>query len=108
VKKISLKPYPGEVIFCSDKAEFERLYKKISGKPHQIGHDVGGRTVEFGAKGKRPWTFLIFAKRKDTLAHEIGHVLLRLFEYIGSDPREGDGEPFCYMLSHLMTEAGAK
>jgi hypothetical protein len=32
--------------------------------------------------------------------------VLHVFERCGIDPREAHGEPFCYMLSQLMLDAG--
>jgi hypothetical protein len=40
-----------------------------------------------------------------TLAHEFSHVVLHVFERCGIDPREGSGEPFCYLLSQLLLDA---
>jgi hypothetical protein len=51
------------------------------------------------------WTYLIWAKDAAQLAHEIAHVVLHVFERCGIDPRECNGEPFCYMLSQLMIDA---
>jgi hypothetical protein len=108
MKEISLKPYPGRVLFCREKAEFERAYKRITGKPHTIEAGVAGRTQEFLANRHKPWTFLVWAPRSDIMAHEFSHVVLQVFHHIDSDPRDGHGEPFCYLLGHLMKEAGAK
>jgi hypothetical protein len=51
--------------------------------------------------------WLVWAATPHALAHEFAHVLLQVFHTIGHDPREGDGEPFCYMLSQLLLEAQA-
>lgn len=66
----------------------------------QVGRYSGGR----GKDGK--WTYLLWAEETHTMAHELSHVVLHTFERLGIDPREGNGEPFCYMLSQLMLEAG--
>lgn len=52
------------------------------------------------------WTYLIWGKQPHTLAHEMSHAVLHVFERCGIDPRAGNGEPFCYMLSQLLLEAG--
>lgn len=52
------------------------------------------------------WTYLVWGKNPHTLAHELAHAVLHVFERCGIDPREARGEPFCYMLSQLLLEAG--
>lgn len=49
--------------------------------------------------------YLVFGPNPAILAHELSHALLDVFKRIGHSPIEGDGEPFCYMLSTLMEEA---
>jgi hypothetical protein len=51
------------------------------------------------------WTYLVWGEKAHALAHELAHVVLHVFERCGIDPREGNGEPFCYMLSTLFVEA---
>jgi hypothetical protein len=46
-----------------------------------------------------------FYSSPHTLAHELSHCLLHVFERCGIDPIQAGGEPFCYMLSQLMMEA---
>ena len=41
------------------------------------------------------------------MAHELAHVALHVFERCGIDPRSGNGEPFCYLLSQLMLDASS-
>ena len=52
------------------------------------------------------WTYLVWGKKPHNLAHEISHTVLHVFKRCGIDPREGNGEPFCYMLSQLILDAG--
>jgi hypothetical protein len=106
LKKLSLRPYHGEVWVTADLDELRRAYKRITRQAYPYTDDPkGGRYVllENGTLGDR--VFLVYSKRPEALAHEICHVLLIVFKTIGHDPREGDGEPFCYMLSQLMLEA---
>lgn len=49
--------------------------------------------------------YLVWGKNRPYLAHEIAHVVLHVFEIAGIDPRDANGEPFCYMLSQLLLEA---
>jgi hypothetical protein len=50
------------------------------------------------------WTYLVWGKDQHDIVHELSHVVLCLFERCGIDPREGNGEPFCYMLSQLVLD----
>lgn len=52
------------------------------------------------------WTYLVWASNPHTLAHELAHTVLHVFERCGIDPREAGGEPFCYLLSQLILDAG--
>jgi hypothetical protein len=36
----------------------------------------------------------------------VAHVVLHVFERCGIDPISGNGEPFCYMLSQILIDAG--
>jgi hypothetical protein len=100
VKKILLTPYPGCVVVVRTRREHDRQYRRMFGKSYTGDAKLGLTTHRPGE-----CEFLVFARSASSLAHEFGHVLLDLFEHIKSNPIEGNGEPFCYMLSHLMDEA---
>ena len=104
MKKILLTPYYSHVIVTRTPAEAKRTYRRLYKKDLHIAHNTYGLTVTLGSKGHVN-AYFVYARSTSDLAHEFGHVLLRLFKEIGSDPTEGSGEPFCYMLSHLMGEA---
>ena len=53
-------------------------------------------------------TYLVWGEDAPSIAHELAHVILDVFSMCGIDPREASGEPFCYMLSQLMSEAVKK
>lgn len=83
--------------------QYEAAHKKLFAAPDilscsQVGRFTGGE----GVGGV--WTYLVWAKSSYYMAHEISHVVLHVFERCGIDPREGGGEPFCYMLSQLLLE----
>jgi len=107
MKKILLTPYHSHVVVTRSVAEAKRVYKRITKKYLELAHNTYGVSIELERKGFAN-TYFVFARSTSDLAHEFGHVLLWLFKKIGSDPAEGGGEPFCYMLSHLMDEAARK
>ena len=105
MKKIMLTPYAGYVLLARSEAEFKRLYQRELKEPcaHAVGRGVTVRTAL-----KSGYAFIVYAKDTPALAHEFGHVLLDLWKYIGAAPQEGNGEPFCYMMSHLMEQAAKR
>lgn len=107
MKKLSLRPYHGEIWLCRSLAELRKLYEKRTGTDYPYQDDpAGGRFIMLELDEPKSRVFLVFASTAAALAHEFGHILLVAFKTIGHDPREGDGEPFCYMMSQLMIEAG--
>lgn len=105
MRKLSLRPYHGEVWLCESLRELRKTYKAQTKEKYPYEDDPdGGRYVRLdGGKGGPVW--LVYASGHAALAHEFAHVLLHTFRVIGHDPTHGDGEPFCYMLSQLMLEA---
>jgi hypothetical protein len=107
MKRLSLRPYHGEIRLCDDVSDFKRQYKRIT--KIECPYDPqpkGGQFVLLEKDEIVDRIFLVYARNAPSLAHELCHVLLVVFDTIGHDPRKGDGEPFCYMLSQLMLDAG--
>lgn len=107
MRKLSLRPYLGQVWVCRSLKKLRREYERLTATTYPYEDDPsGGRFVriERGPESETVW--LVYARTPAVLAHELSHVLLHMFRIIGHDPREGDGEPFCYMLSQLMLDAG--
>lgn len=107
MKKLPLRPYHGTIWVCDTLDELLRAHKRLTRKPWPYGESDpnGGRFVMLERDALADRVFLVYANNLAALAHEFAHVLLIVFRTIGHDPREGDGEPFCYMLSRLMMEA---
>lgn len=107
MKKLPLRPYHGEIWLCRSLAELRKLYEQRTGAAYPYQDDpAGGRFIMLERDEAKDRIFLVFARTPAILAHELSHILLVMFKTIGHDPREGDGEPFCYMMSQLMIEAG--
>lgn len=106
MKVLSLRPYLGEIWLAESLKELAALYKKQTGNKYPYTDDpTGGRFVKLERGHENETVWLVFAATSYALAHEFSHVLLHTFRLIGHDPREGDGEPFCYMLSQLLLDA---
>lgn len=104
VRELSLRPYNGRLFFASSREEYERAHRRLFKTPDvlscaQQGRFNGGEGVD------GLWTYIVYAESFPVLAHELSHAVLHVFERCGIDPREGGGEPFCYMLSQLMLDA---
>ena len=107
MKKLKMTPYPGLILLCSSFEEFTRVYRRLSAEeyPHGATH---GSTVKMESKVDYSSIFLIHYDSVSTLAHELSHAVLDLFDDIGINPVEACGEPFAYMLSHLLDAATSK
>lgn len=104
MKELSLRPYNGRLYVAKSRQDYEKGHREIFKTPDvlncaQVGRFSGGE----GNDGA--WTYLVWAAAAPQMAHELSHVVLHVFERCGIDPREAGGEPFCYLLSQLMTEA---
>lgn len=104
MKKISLKPYSGNLYFVKTIKYYEKAHKKIFKKSDVLGCHQDGRFS--GAEGKDGgWNYLVYAKTSEVLAHEMCHVIFHVFERCGINPSDSGGEQFCYLLSQLLIDA---
>ena len=71
---------------AGSRAEFEAQYAALFESPD--GRAASGRFAGREAKDGA-WTYLVWASSPHSLAHEIGHVVLDLFDWCGIDPRSG-------------------
>ena len=105
VKQVSLRPYPGVVRICANRKAFRRQHKELFGEEEiDLTHKRGRMVGHWDDKTSWP-TYLVWGEAPAYLAHELAHVILHVFEIAGIDPREANGEPFCYMLSQLLIDA---
>ena len=104
MKELSLRPYHGRLFIAKSKKDYERGSKRLFKTSDVLSCAQEGRFN--GGEGKDGmWTYLIYAEKSHTLAHELSHCIFHVFERCGMDPRDSGGEAFCYMLSQLMLEA---
>lgn len=105
MRKIDLRPYHGEILSFTTLKELRAAYRKKTGSAYPYSDNGGaGRFVMLEGHDINDRVFLLYADGPAALAHEVAHILLIVCKTIGHDPREGDGEPFCYMLSQIMLE----
>lgn len=104
MKELSLRPYSGRLFVATSIKDYERSHVKLFAEPDILRCDQAGRFA--GGAGKDGmWTYLIWGAQTSSVVHELSHVVLHVFERCGIDPREAQGEPFCYMLSQLVIES---
>lgn len=103
---LSLRPYPGTVHICWTRKQYKAKHvelfgEKDAGFAKAVAGRFSGKVFDDAVKD----TYLVFASNTPALAHELTHCLLHTFQKVGIEPAAGGGEPFCYMLSQLLTEA---
>lgn len=104
MREISLRPYNGRLFVAKTAKGYEKAHKRLFKTPDVLTCAQDGRFS--GGEGKDGvWTYLVWGNSVHTLAHELAHVVLHVFERCGIDPREGREEPFCYMFSQLLLDA---
>lgn len=103
MKELSLRPYNGKLFIAKSRKDYERSHHKLFKTPDVLQCNTAGR-FSGGEGNDGMWTYLAWGN-KHTLAHELSHVILHVFERCGIDPREANGEPFCYLLSQLLLDA---
>lgn len=106
MRELSLRPYNGRLFVVKRAKSYEKAHAKLFKTPDILTCAQGGR-FSCGEGKDGMWTYLVWASNPHMLAHELSHVVLHVFERCGIDPREAGGEPFCYMLSQLLLDAGA-
>lgn len=105
-KIISLRPYPGEIKLFRDLTQFRAYYENKTGNKYDYGTEkTGGQYIRLDGNLAKDHVWMIYARQPHVLAHEVTHVLLQIFNTIGAHPADGNGEPFCYMLSQIMLDA---
>lgn len=102
-KRLRLSPYPGIVLVTQDWDDFAMLAKKLLDRDEER-YDKAGRFLS-GPSKLHPYTHIVFWTGYAQLAHEMGHIVFATFDLVGiQDASCGNEEPFCYLLSQLITD----
>lgn len=105
MQELSLRPYHGRLFVAKTAKEYEKAHAELFKTPDVLISYVQEGRFSGGEGNDGMWTYLTWGKYPHILAHELAHTVLHVFERCEIDPREGNGEPFCYMLSQLLLEA---
>lgn len=94
---IKIGGYPFYIIFTDSYTN----YNKISAKYGYTKYEGNAGGLELFDEDTH--TFIIMLDEKDPfmLLHEINHVVIDLFHYIGHDITPAGSEPCCYMIQEL-------
>lgn len=98
----SLAPYPGEVLICRTPKLYRKTCAMFCSEPVELPTGDGVCAFCTGPQGV---LYVLWARDVASLVHECSHAVLDTFSRIESDPREGCGEPFCYLLDTLVSAA---
>lgn len=101
--EISLSPYVGRLFVAATRKDYERAHRRMFNESDNLAPEMGGR-YSAGTDKSGNWLYLVWSEGEQNLAHELAHVILHVFKLCGIDPREANGEPFCYMLSQLIMD----
>ena len=104
IKELSLRPYIGRLLVAKSSKDYEIAHQQIFETPDILNCSQEGR-FSCGADKYGMLTYLVWGEKQNALCHELSHVVLDLFDRCGIDPRGSNGEPFCYMLTQLMSES---
>ncbi|MNV82019.1 hypothetical protein D3C71_1757300 [compost metagenome] len=104
-KVFKLAPWPGTLVFTTDREEWMRLYAKRDGVgPERYTESAGLSWDDSGYH-----LVGVFDGKLSTLVHEMGHTAMDTLNHARTgDYTEGHNqEQFCYLLGHLyeLTES---
>jgi len=102
IKELSILPYPGRAFLARNRKDFVKAHALLFKRAANIYETTDG--ICAWQADDEGYSYLLWGDDRDTLSHELSHLILDVFQRIGIDPREANGEPFCYMLSHLLNQ----
>lgn len=97
--KLRVSPYPIQIWFTNDILKFKQKRKDILGTEIT---DVG--VGHCSTDGYGCIVFGVFDKKLSTLVHELSHVMVHIFEYIGMNINNHTTEAFAYLMDNLYTQ----
>lgn len=95
-----MAPWPGTLVFTTDREEWFRLYAKRDGVNPEAYQTSCGLTWD----DKGYHLVGVFDSKLSTLVHELGHATMDVLNHAnaGSYTEGQNQEQFCYLLGHLF------
>ncbi|HBT0444716.1 TPA: hypothetical protein MA058_003370 [Klebsiella pneumoniae] len=104
ISVLNVHPYFLYVYFTRDEKTFNKCRTKFTGKkPLQ---DLGCGCVSTDGQGKI--ILGVFDKSDSTLIHELSHVMVHIFEYIGMPINSDTTEAYAYLMASLYDQSKNK
>lgn len=101
MKKLNCHPYPTNIWFTQDKESFNRKSLKLTGNQSAENNHVGccAWNPETGEI-----VIGVFDDKLTTVVHELGHVMLMVFDYVVMNVNFHTEEAFCYLNESLFEQ----
>lgn len=101
MKRIKIVPYGCILHLTTNREEWLKKYKKLSGREHST-EGTDGLTYDHGDGN---YYVGVFEENLGTLAHELAHVCLDVTNRVGLGDITMEQEQFCYMLGYLTEQS---
>jgi hypothetical protein len=102
VKRFEIPIYGGEVLLYKDQREFWKAYEFLGGRQEYESPKSGEAAHLTSDEGMNVYLVGWYNDRFSTLAHEVTHTAIFLFEHVGIDPRDSCGEATAYLVGYLI------
>lgn len=110
--QINILPYRGILFLAESKADFVKSHQRLFKQTAEIEDDVAGKwsfgSCELRGKLNGMRCHLIYAHDIIALTHEVEHAMIVEFKESVIDPTDSDGEAFCHMTSHVLSQILSK
>lgn len=101
VHEFPIHPYSARLYFTT----CEKLYTKLRGEYTEHRMDLSGAVgCSSDFQGGAVQLVGVFDGSMNTLAHEIGHMVIKVLESRGVPINGDNSEAFCYLLGHTVGE----
>lgn len=101
ITKLAVNPYGVSLYFTTS----EKLYQKLRGKYTEHRLDLSGAVgCSSDFQGGAVQLVGVFDGTANTLAHEVGHAVIKILESRGVLINQENSEAFCYLLGYLVGE----
>lgn len=97
--ELQINPYPATLFFTCDREEYNNKREEYTSVPIDT-YEAGGICSDFDD------IFLvgIFDNEISTIIHELNHVCIKVFTFIGMNVNLETQEAFCYLHQYLFEQ----
>jgi hypothetical protein len=102
--KLDTSPYPSCVYITDDVEVYYAAHIKIFGVAAKELRRFTNARISDGDDTEGRHAYLIYMNMLYSCVHELSHLCLDIFNSIGADPSECNGEPYCYLIGNLFRQ----